>query len=407
MTSTANSLVAVRVDSTTLYSGLGIVESVDMLVAGVRSGSWVDTTLGTVGTVAEGAVWVLDPFGALVASGFGWVVEHVEPLSDALDWLAGDPDQVATNAQTWRNVAVEQETVAQLYSDAVNRQIGDWSGPAGSAYRGQAGDTAELLTAMGKASEGMSAIVAATGSVVALVRMLVRDLIGELISILLVRLPLWTAETVGTLGFAAPYVVAQIAALVAKWGAKISRLLKALVTSLRNLMPVVRRLDEIIETIATLLRRRRPTVRTTLEGSRRSVSNTPGRLFSSAGALTNRQVMDAGVGLPRTMATVEEYARLAGVEFKGANVTIVDHADDIAYLDMKGALAATYGPDEIVLGPAAFQDAETLVRALGHESVHVQQYIDDLVATDTFNAMEEAAYAAEQSFVDTWRRNAQ
>jgi hypothetical protein len=29
----------------------------------------------------------------------------VKPLSEALDWLAGDPAQIAAQAQTWRNVA--------------------------------------------------------------------------------------------------------------------------------------------------------------------------------------------------------------------------------------------------------------------------------------------------------------
>ncbi|MBV1852022.1 hypothetical protein [Catellatospora tritici] len=97
-------LIAERVDSTTWYSGVGIAETVDMIV--VEAGSWVDGVLGGVGTVAETAVWVLDPLGALVTAGFGWCVEHVEPLSQTLDWLAGDPDQISANAQTWHNLAV-------------------------------------------------------------------------------------------------------------------------------------------------------------------------------------------------------------------------------------------------------------------------------------------------------------
>jgi hypothetical protein len=97
VTAPANQLIAGRVDATTWYSGVGLVESVDMLIGGVRNGSWVDQTLGVVGTVAETAVWALDPVDALVTAGGGWVVEHVEPLAAALDWLAGDPDQVAAN----------------------------------------------------------------------------------------------------------------------------------------------------------------------------------------------------------------------------------------------------------------------------------------------------------------------
>ncbi len=38
---------------------------------------------------------VLDSIGTLVSYGVAWLIEHVKPLSDALDWLAGDPDQIA------------------------------------------------------------------------------------------------------------------------------------------------------------------------------------------------------------------------------------------------------------------------------------------------------------------------
>jgi len=124
-------------------------------------------------------------------------------------------------------------------------------------------------------------------------------------------------------------------------------------------------------------------------------------LYSRSGALSNREVLAGNVGLPRTPETVERYVRLAGVDFRGANVEIIDGADDIAYLDFQGAVART---DDlgVQLGPAAFQDEETLVRTLGHESVHVRQYEDGVVSTST-GPLEDEAYAAEDAFVENWR----
>ena len=49
---------------------------------------------------------VSDPVGALLQYGIAWLIAHVKPLSEALDWLAGDPAQITAHAQTWRNVAV-------------------------------------------------------------------------------------------------------------------------------------------------------------------------------------------------------------------------------------------------------------------------------------------------------------
>ncbi|WP_117210971.1 hypothetical protein [Allorhizocola rhizosphaerae] len=252
-----NQLLATRVDTTTWYSGVGIAETIDMTVDGVRSGSWIDIGLGGAGTAAEAAVWVIDPFGALVAAGFGFAVEHVRPLSDALDWITGDPDQVDANAQTWRNVSVELADTGDLYIRAVRQQLPDWAGPAHDAYRAQAGETGDMLAALGRAADGVAVIVAMTGSLVALVRTLVRDAIGELVSVLIARIPLWTLESVGSFGLATPYVEAQVSALVVKWAARIARLLRGLVVSLRNLTPALTTLDEALTTIDRLLRRRR------------------------------------------------------------------------------------------------------------------------------------------------------
>ncbi|WLS44520.1 hypothetical protein Q3V37_24510 [Micromonospora profundi] len=101
----ANPLVAARHDSTRWYTGLGLVEDVADTVSGIESGSWIDSTIGGVATSMDALATVLDPLGSLVSWGVGWLLEHVKPLSDALDWLAGDPDQIHAYASTWRNVA--------------------------------------------------------------------------------------------------------------------------------------------------------------------------------------------------------------------------------------------------------------------------------------------------------------
>ncbi|MEU6190839.1 hypothetical protein [Nocardia sp. NPDC047038] len=131
----------------------------------------------------------------------------------------------------------------------------------------------------------------------------------------------------------------------------------------------------------------------------------PAALYSRSGALSNREVLEGNVGLPRTMETIEYYARLAGVDLRGTKLEILDDADTISYLDFQGAIARTDSLG-VQLGPAAFQDAETLVRTLAHESVHVRQYADGSISSMT-SALEQEAYAAEDAFVATWRRNTQ
>jgi hypothetical protein len=254
MTSPTNPLVAERVDSTGWYSGVGIAESIADLVHGVESGSWIEGTIGGIGTSLEALGTIVDPLGSVASWGVAWLIEHVGPLSSALEWLAGDPDQIAAFALTWRNVAGHAQAQAGGLREAVWHDVPDWVGPSADAYRDHAAATLGALLGLGSAASGIGTVVEGAGLLVALVREMVRDLIADFVAVLAVRLPLWLAQEGLTFGLATPLVVAQVGALAAKWAARISRLLLALVNSLRRLLPILRRLDELIGNLTTLLR---------------------------------------------------------------------------------------------------------------------------------------------------------
>lgn len=399
---TPNPLLAERVDSTTGWSGVGLAEDVDLLVSAFRSGSWIDGTIGGFAAGMDALAVVVDPLGQLVSWGVAWLIEHVKPLSDALDWLAGDPDQVTAYAATWTNVAAAMRSSAEDLGAAVDVDLAGWLGGAATAYRVHAGQHQQAFATLGGGAEAMATITIGTGLVVALVRELVRDLIADFVSVLAVRLWEWLAIAGGTLGAASPWVVAQVSTLAAKWAGKIARLLTGLLSSLRRLAPMLRRLDDVWDELHRTLHRLAHPHATT------SPSATPsprtGGLHARAGRLSNREIMEAGgPPLPLSREAVDHYARLAGVDLDGTTVEIITSADDIGYLDFKGAVART-DPMGIQLGPAAFQDEETLVRTLAHERIHVEQYRQGRVNTNT-DPLENEAYEGEQEFVDNWRRS--
>ncbi|MEV0153942.1 ADP-ribosyltransferase [Micromonospora sp. NPDC050686] len=250
----ANPLVAQRQDSTQWYSGVGVAESIADLRSGIESGSWVDLTIGGFGTSMEALAFCTDPLGSLVSWGVAWLIEHVQPLSDALDWLAGDPDQIAAYAQTWRNVARHVGGQATALGAAVTNELAEWTGTAADAYRRYAERHLHSLTEIGGAADLLGLIVEGAGLLVSLVRELVRDLIADFVSVLAVRLWEWLAEAGLTLGIATPWVATQVSALVAKWVAKVAKLLTALASSISRLRPILARLGEIVDTLESVLK---------------------------------------------------------------------------------------------------------------------------------------------------------
>ncbi len=244
-----NPLIAPVQDSTRWYSGIGIAESAADVKSGIESGSWVDIGLGTAGVGLEALSFVVDPLGSLFSAGVSWLIEHVKPLSDALDWLAGNADLVASHAQTWKNVAKAVGEVRDDYTRDVAGDTAGWQGHAGDAYRAAAARTADVLGGASTAADGFGSAVEMAGVVVAVVREVVRDLIADLVG----RLIAWALEVTFTLGLAAPVVAAQASAAAARWGAKIADILKKLVRTIGKLVPLLRKLGDVFDKVRKVL----------------------------------------------------------------------------------------------------------------------------------------------------------
>jgi hypothetical protein len=251
---TVNPLVAARVEgSKDAWAGVWIAEDIELIGQGVKNGSWIDTSLGVVGAGLDALAIVSDPVGVLLQYGVSWIIEHVEPLSDALDWLAGDPAQISAHARTWRNVATTLHDSAGDLARAIGGDVAEWAGSAGPAYRAWSKEQQDAIGGLAKAAETMATITEGAGFLIAAVRILVRDAIATCVS----RLIVYAAEEAFSLGVATPLVVEQVTTLVASWAAKIARWLKALLASLRRLMPIIRRLGELIEDLKKILNRLR------------------------------------------------------------------------------------------------------------------------------------------------------
>jgi hypothetical protein len=239
-------LVAEARDSTTWSTGLGLVDDAHQITTGIQSQSWVDGTLGGVGASLDILSVAIDPLGSLVSWGVAWLMEHVRPLKEALDWLAGNADEVSAHAATWKNVAAFTDAARQQYVQRLQQEVSGWHGASGEAYRGQAGTHASVLDGLATAAQGISYAVEGAGLLVGLVRGIVRDLIAQFVGTLAARLPQWLAEAGLTLGIATPVVIGQVAALVAKWVDKIQHFVRALLSSLRRLHPMLDRLGDTL-----------------------------------------------------------------------------------------------------------------------------------------------------------------
>ena len=246
---TANPLVAQRQDSTTWHTGLQIVDDASSVYDGVTSGNWIEAGLGAVATGMDALAVATNPIETLISYGLGWLIEHVQPLQDALNWVAGDPDQITAYAQTWKNISQAVGQASKDVTTAVNGQIAHWTGPAADAYRKHASGKIDALTAASTSAATIGTVVEMVGMVVGMVRWQVRtdvtEAIGEIIQDAL--------EEVCTLGLATPVVIAQVVTLVSDWMANIAEWIAKLASTLDKLGPMMSKLEEVWNAIKELL----------------------------------------------------------------------------------------------------------------------------------------------------------
>jgi RHS repeat-associated protein len=284
----SNPLVASAQSDTTAVTGIGIAESSMDLANGISNGDWVEGGLGAVGVGLEVLSMVIDPIGTIASYGVSWLIEHVQPLKEALDWFAGDPPVIRSFSETWANVAAEVNKVAGDYNNEVKAGTAGWTGQSADTYRGKGTETADAIAGAGALADGISAGVMIMGEVVAAVREIVRDLVAEIVG----KLITWALEAVATLGLGTPVIVAQATAAISKVVNKIADLVRKLVKTIGNVTPRIRKiidkLDEIIAKLGKLGRKgdapgsTSPSSATTPDGVRSP--DTPGGSTTPSGA---------------------------------------------------------------------------------------------------------------------------
>lgn len=241
---TANPLVAEE-EHPTAFAGIRIVDPALQCVNAIATGDWIEVGIDTASASLDALNYVSNPAGALLSCGVGLLMEHVEILSEPLDWLAGSPDAITAHAQTWGNVADAVSAVRQDYAHAVSGDLPAWQGAAADAYRANAQGSDHLLEAMAIAADGIRVAITMSGMIVAAVREEIQKMITELVGYLLE----YAAELLGSGGLAAPVVAEQAMTLIAEWATKIAELILKLLRTIKNVTPLLRHLNEVFSAL--------------------------------------------------------------------------------------------------------------------------------------------------------------
>ncbi|MDA1363107.1 hypothetical protein O1R50_26070 [Glycomyces luteolus] len=214
------------------WTGMSFADDYKGIAQAIESGSWIDGAIAGLGATLNAVGTVLDPFGSLASMGVSWAIEQCDPLREALDWFAGDPEAIEVQACTWDNITAE---LAAIGDDLMGRldsgELDSWEGMAGDAYRTMLSLNAECAYSVSGTAAAVGAATRGAGTVVTTVRDFVRDFVSECIG----HVVAWLAEIVLTAGLATPIVAGQLAGAVIKWTGIIFGVVMGLIQSIETL----------------------------------------------------------------------------------------------------------------------------------------------------------------------------
>lgn len=245
----SNPLVAAKQDSTTWHTGVNVLDDAAGVYDGVRSGSWVEGGIAAFGTGLDLLTIAMNPVGTLISYGLNWLIEHVQPLQDALNKLAGDADQIAAYSRTWANVGQAVQKAAKDLAATVEKDTANWTGQAADTYRANLKNKIDHINAAATCANTISTVVEIVGVITGAVRALVRDMVTQAVGDFIQD----ALEEVCSLGLGTPAVVAQVVEQVSDWLEKIGALIKKLINSVEALRPMMSKLEEIFAAIKKVM----------------------------------------------------------------------------------------------------------------------------------------------------------
>ncbi|SFE26446.1 hypothetical protein SAMN04487819_11055 [Actinopolyspora alba] len=229
--------------------GLAVVDFGHDAFAAADRGDWCEAGIDLGAGALDTVMLAADPFGTLLSSAYAWMMEHVSPLPEMLNSIAGNPDVVHVNAHTWARISDHLKQASEEMSRTVESDTSGWQGAAAETYRLMGAGEATLIEGAAHSASAVGAAVSGAGTAVQIVRTIVRDLIASAMADLTTKLVEWAAAMFLTLGAATPALVADGIRLVAKWSTRVAEWLDKIVSSFKKLAQIVERVKPALSKV--------------------------------------------------------------------------------------------------------------------------------------------------------------
>lgn len=230
-------------------SGLGLIEDGQDLNEAMESNSWVAESLAAFGTAMDVQQLVSDPLQTLMSWGISWLFDHMSPLKDWLNELAGNPGEVQSFAATWTSIGESLQSNSADLATSVARDLEGQEGMGIAAYSTLQTDIARHIELAGTCSNAMSTTLGVASTIVQVVHDMVRDAIADIVAAIAAK----AVELAISCGTLAPKVIKDVISLALEWAGKLRRYITDLLSSGKRLSKLSGDLSDLFTRLKSAL----------------------------------------------------------------------------------------------------------------------------------------------------------
>ncbi|MCP2335983.1 WXG100 family type VII secretion target [Actinomadura rupiterrae] len=142
----------------------------------------------------------LDPLGALVSAGVGFLIDVVKPLHDMLTWVTGDDGKISDHRGEWDKVAKDLNGLADDMSKSLEADLVAWAGPASELGKQRIAEFIQGTRDTANAIGDVKGLLALTAAVCDTAMSLIKDLISQFVEWLIITWLAAQAAAIPSLG---------------------------------------------------------------------------------------------------------------------------------------------------------------------------------------------------------------
>jgi len=260
----------------------------------------------------------IDPLNTLISNGLGFVIDYIEPLKEALEFVTGSPDALNAAADTYAQLSADIDQLGSTLHDELTTGFANWQGDASDTAHQEMARFLDGIHGTATLSGYIVQLLKASASMMQAAKDIIIGIIADFVEQMLITWAVGLATTLITAGLsdvaATAATVTEAGIATGKAGAEVSKvgkLIDKVGSLIKKIMDMIRKIAELLKKFAVKIQKvggKLGEVGKSIE----ETSGTLGKLMGKGIGKAGEKVTEIGANVGKVGSRVNEAGTTVG-----------------------------------------------------------------------------------------------